>query len=147
MATSPLYLLDTNILIHAVRSSPTWHNVIKPTCDPLMVGPRPIISIVTEGELLSFAEQRQWAPSKRHQVGFFLTNFVRISLDAPGILAAYAMIDAYSRDMCQIKMGKNDLWLAATAVAFKAMVVTTDNDFNHLHTKGILQRTLIAQQA
>ena len=30
-------------------------------------------------------------------------------------------------------MGKNDLWIAATAHASGAVLVTTDQDFEHLH--------------
>ena len=30
-------------------------------------------------------------------------------------------------------MGKNDLWIAATAHASGAVLVTTDKDFDHLH--------------
>jgi predicted nucleic acid-binding protein len=30
-------------------------------------------------------------------------------------------------------MGKNDLWIAATATVFQATLLTTDKDFNHLH--------------
>ena len=29
-------------------------------------------------------------------------------------------------------MGKNDLWIAATASAFDMVLVTTDQDFDHL---------------
>jgi predicted nucleic acid-binding protein len=29
-------------------------------------------------------------------------------------------------------MGKNDLWIAATALATKATLITTDKDFDHL---------------
>lgn len=31
-----------------------------------------------------------------------------------------------------IKMGKNDLWIAATAVVENAELITTDKDFIHL---------------
>lgn len=30
-------------------------------------------------------------------------------------------------------MGKNDLWIAATAHALNAALLTTDGDFEHLH--------------
>lgn len=30
-------------------------------------------------------------------------------------------------------MGKNDLWIAATAYAINAKLVTTDKDFDHLN--------------
>jgi tRNA(fMet)-specific endonuclease VapC len=29
-------------------------------------------------------------------------------------------------------MGKNDLWIAATASVLKAILLTTDHDFDHL---------------
>jgi tRNA(fMet)-specific endonuclease VapC len=29
-------------------------------------------------------------------------------------------------------MGKNDLWIAATAHVYEATLLTTDNDFDHL---------------
>jgi tRNA(fMet)-specific endonuclease VapC len=29
-------------------------------------------------------------------------------------------------------MGKNDLWIAATAALLGAILITLDNDFNHL---------------
>ncbi len=31
------------------------------------------------------------------------------------------------------KMGKNDLWIAATTYLTKATVITNDNDFDHLN--------------
>jgi len=30
-------------------------------------------------------------------------------------------------------MGKNDLWIAATAYALEAVLLTTNGDFDHLH--------------
>jgi len=30
-------------------------------------------------------------------------------------------------------MGKNDIWIAATALALNAELITTDKDFNHLN--------------
>lgn len=32
-------------------------------------------------------------------------------------------------------MGKNDLWIAATASVTHATLLTTDQDFRHLHKK------------
>ena len=34
-------------------------------------------------------------------------------------------------------MGKNDLWIAATASAFDITLVTTDRDFDHLNEEFI----------
>ncbi len=48
------------------------------------------------------------------------------------ILAAYVEIDDYSRRNGRI-MGKNDVWIAATARVAGATILTTDRDFDHLH--------------
>jgi tRNA(fMet)-specific endonuclease VapC len=38
-------------------------------------------------------------------------------------------------------MGKNDLWIAATASVYDMELITTDKDFNHLASKYLkLQR-------
>lgn len=34
-------------------------------------------------------------------------------------------------------MGKNDIWIAATALVAKAELLTIDNDFDHLNGKYI----------
>ena len=39
-------------------------------------------------------------------------------------------------------MGKNDLWIAASAAVTGAILMTTDKDFNHLHP-GLIERILI----
>ncbi|HMQ48430.1 MAG TPA: PIN domain-containing protein [Saprospiraceae bacterium] len=52
----------------------------------------------------------------------------------------YEEIDAFSQgrhqsiksDFSAKNMGKNDLWIAATASAFNITLVTTDRDFDHL---------------
>jgi predicted nucleic acid-binding protein len=40
-------------------------------------------------------------------------------------------------------MGKNDLWIAALARTYDMTILTTDTDFDHLHTGGILDRILV----
>jgi len=56
---APLYLLDTNILVHGVRMDDTGQR-IKATYDLLMTQNRPLISVVSDGELRSLAEQWAW---------------------------------------------------------------------------------------
>jgi predicted nucleic acid-binding protein len=46
-------------------------------------------------------------------------------------LDAYAEIDDHSRRN-GIAMSKNDVWIAATARAAGARLLTTDRDFDHL---------------
>lgn len=125
------YHLDTNILVWGVRGNDTWQR-IKASCDPLMVEPRPLISIVTHGELFSLAQRLNWAEVKNNQMHFLLSYFPTLDINRPDILVAYAKIDHFSHTM-GVTMGKNDLWIAATAHVENALLVTTDADFDHLN--------------
>lgn len=132
MAAGPLYLLDTNIFVYAIRGSATWRK-IKTLYDPLNVSPRPIYSVVTDGELGSLAEQWTWGEDKRIQADFLFGYFDRFRMDAPASLRAYTRMDADSRK-AGVRMGKNDLWIAAAAAHVTgATLLTTDADFDHLN--------------
>jgi hypothetical protein len=56
------------------------------------------------------------------------------------VRSRHAEIDAFSQgklpgkrlEMSARNMGKNDLWIAATAVVLDATLITTDHDFDHL---------------
>jgi predicted nucleic acid-binding protein len=43
---APLYLLDTNVLVHLVRGDGVWARV-RATYQPLLIDPHPLISVVT----------------------------------------------------------------------------------------------------
>ena len=62
---------------------------------------------------------------------FFLSFFWRMPIETPEVYEAYATIDAW----CQargVTMGKNDLWIAASAHVMQAHLLTTDKDFDLL---------------
>ena len=69
-----------------------------------------------------------------------LDKVLEIDINIRKILDLYGQIDAYSQGKLKDKkgnftsrnMGKNDLWIAATASAFDMVLVTTDQDFVHL---------------
>jgi tRNA(fMet)-specific endonuclease VapC len=142
MQSTRLHLLDTCILIHAVRASnnklntnrKTWDKV-KAVCDPLLVEPTPVCSIVSKAELLSFGKQRSWDEQRINAAEFYLDYFTIVGIENDEIIRAYTEIDTFSRfyPTGMIKMGKNDLWIAATAYVLKANIITTDKDFDHLH--------------
>lgn len=46
-------------------------------------------------------------------------------------MQVYATMDFFSNSK-GIKMGKNDLWIAAAAYTSGSRLVTTDDDFDHL---------------
>jgi predicted nucleic acid-binding protein len=126
----PLYLLDTNVLVHLVRGDAVWARV-RATYQPLLIDPRPLISVVTAGELRSLALQFNWQAEKIDQMDFYLGYFQRVSIDDPEIIRAYAVIDAHCQRTGQ-PLGKNDAWIAATAAVMGARLLTTDKDFDQL---------------
>ena len=130
-----LYLLDTNVLVHLLRCDRVGL-LIQRRYDPLMIEPRPLISVVTAGELRSLAYQFRWGDKKREQAVFLLNYFRQTSIDNPDIIEAYAVIDAFSVRVGR-SIGKNDLWIAASAKIARATLLTTDRDFDHLDPQFI----------
>jgi len=127
---TPLYMLDTNVLVHLVRGDSLWAGV-RGTYQLLLADPTPVISVVTVGELRSLALQFGWGTDKLDQMEFCLGYFRRVSIDDPDIIRAYAVIDAHTQKTGH-PLGKNDCWIAATASVLGARLLTTDKDFDQL---------------
>ena len=132
---APPYLLDTNILVHFVRASALWGRV-RDLYQPLTTEPKPIVSVVTAGEIRSLAIQWKWGRQKLDQIEYALGFFrVHTILDAE-LIRTYALIDAFCEEIGQ-PLGKNDLWIAATASVTGATLLTTDRDFDRLTPRFI----------
>jgi tRNA(fMet)-specific endonuclease VapC len=140
------YLLDTGILVHVARQSELYKQIEKEqqlgASDSL-----PMISVVSYGEILAFAHQRNWGTTKREEIQKVINKLIVIDINSGdnSLLESYAEMDAYSKDKLHghslgrsaIKMGKNDLWIAATSKVSKAKLLTIDGDFDHLNGKFI----------
>lgn len=132
-----MYLLDTNILIYLIRKTNT--DLIKKIKDLLLNQTNIYLSIVTIGEIKSFSIQRNWSVSKDKDLDRLLNMFRIININNQ-IIENYAEIDSFSQGKHKTKkstfsaknMGKNDLWIASSAMFLDAYLITTDNDFNHL---------------
>jgi tRNA(fMet)-specific endonuclease VapC len=125
----PTYLLDTNILVHFVRDDPTWQALRAYSLFARQ--PSPTICVVAVGELMALAQRLKWGSKRRSQMDFALSHLARDDTAHPAIYQAYADLDEYSEHVGR-PMGKNDLWIAATAVAKGYRLLTTDRDFDHL---------------
>jgi tRNA(fMet)-specific endonuclease VapC len=124
------YLLDTNILVHLVRGDSTGEK-IKARYTPYTRDPKPLICSVTDGELRSLSLQFSWGPQKMDKMNFALEYFGNVPIESKEVMEAYATIDFFSKSQ-GIKMGKNDVWIAAAAFTSGAQLITTDDDFDHL---------------
>ena len=92
---------------------------------------RPLISIVTVGELLSFAQWRGWGDKKRVRLLELIKELVAVDLQRQPILEKYAEIDAFLKKR-GLKLSNNDAWIAATSAAAGALLLTNDKDFDPL---------------
>lgn len=92
---------------------------------------QPLISIVTVGELRAFALRLGWGRARCDRLDFLLAHAIAVPLDFPGVGEGYARIDSYCRRLGQ-PVGENDTWIAATAYATGARLLTADRDFQHL---------------
>ncbi|MCB0846346.1 MAG: type II toxin-antitoxin system VapC family toxin [Bacteroidetes bacterium] len=135
------FLWDTNILIHYIRSSDLYQKLDQQHSF-FQIPNRTFISVVSVGEIFSIAKQRGWKTAKLNALNEILKDLRPLPIAQQSIIEAYADIDAYSqgkhssfilpKNMSARNMGKNDLWIAASAHALKLRLVTTDKDFSHL---------------
>ena len=105
-----------------------------------------VLPMVVVGELEAFALKADWGYQK---VTFMNRLFMyHPLLEVSRIFTpTYARLDAYSQGklfaqplpigMSARNMGKNDLWIAATALYFDVELHTTDKDFDHLEALGL----------
>lgn len=137
------FLLDTNLLLGLAREAPWARRAYK----QFGLGEPDVIwftSVVCVGELRALAEKFGWGRRKRVQLDRVLEELPALPINDPDILTAYALIDAWScgkpvaapqgapPTKPAITMGKNDLWIAATAYATGAVLLSADGDFEHL---------------
>lgn len=143
MPAPPRYILDTNIILAYIRKSilGAWIEAEYTLRSSMQT---PLISIVTEGEIRSLALQRSWGSAIQREMQGLLNHFVIVDLSFPGVVSAYAQIDYFSRQSGH-RMGKNDLWIAATAQAAGAVLLTTDVDFSHLKSHQVNVRWIDRQ--
>ena len=130
MATPTTYLLDTNILVLLLRGKAAGKGV---AANFGLSGnmSRGIISVVTVGEMNALVRKWNWGKAKVDALDKLLGQVVQVDIDHPDILTTYGDLDFVSSGTGR-KMGKNDLWIAATAKVCGVPLLTTDADFDHL---------------
>ena len=135
------YVLDTNILLHYMRESEVsvridaQYNPLDSTLHDA------ILSVVSVGEIKAIAKINHWGTRKLEKLDLLLDELLITDINSEDLIERYAEIDAFSHGklterplgMSARNMGKNDLWIAATASILEASLLTTDFDFNHLH--------------
>jgi predicted nucleic acid-binding protein len=151
------YLLDTNLLVGFVRGAP-WaaraYSEFKLGDAETIV----LTSDICRGELLSLAEQFGWGSGKREKMTEALNQYSSVGIEHASVQEAYAVIDNWTHGRSKSRpsgsvqplsnarpMNQNDLWIAATAMALKADLLSADHDFDQLD--GVFFRSHFISQS
>ena len=134
------YVWDTNIFIKSLRN-PTFLTTINNQYDCFNPSNAFLISTVTVGELYAFAQRNRWGSRRMTEMEQMIKLAICIPVtDNRNFIQLYADIDNYSQSQHPTlrlptsarKMGKNDLWIAATTAIANGILLSTDGDFDHL---------------
>src|SRR5690606_20498830 len=137
-------VIDTCVFIHIVRETATGKKCLE-ELEKYDEAANVIISVATKAELESFIAQNNWGKPKIERLNKILEEITYIDISNADqlLIDSYTEIDAFSKRKIKDKsgnllngpdkkMGKNDLWIAATAYSLDIPLRTTDGDFNHL---------------
>jgi len=132
------YVLDTNILLALVRGKALGESIDKAYGLRSSLQ-RHTVSIASQVELYVLADRRQWGSTKREAVRRMLEQVVVVPIDGQGLVEAYVQIANadYTWPAGSRNMGKNDIWIAATALFAGLPLLTTDKDFLFLNNNPI----------
>lgn len=130
-----LITLDTGVLVHWVRRDRTGQHILQ----VYHLGgrsERPLISTITEGEILGLARCWNWGSGKLQTLEGILSALVRFESSLPDVIEAYA--ELYQQDQAGgHNTGENDLWIAACARASQSILLTCDKDFLWMHPNWV----------
>lgn len=137
------YVMDTNILLYYLKNG-REKQFVEDTFDPFGADNTAIVSVVSIAELGVLARRNNWGQKRLAVVQKLYRRLLIVDISSPEIVEAYIDIDTYSSGKHPTltfqesarNMGKNDVWIAATALVADAQLITSDKDF--LHLDGVL---------
>jgi predicted nucleic acid-binding protein len=132
-ARGGLVALDTDVLVHLARGDTTGQ-AINAEHSLMSLPDAPILSSVVEAEVRSLARFNGWGAPKLQRLEELLLNLNRLDAGDPDIVAAYVILYCAARERGRYReFRQNDLWLAATACAAGAAIITCNGrDFKWL---------------
>jgi len=138
LARGELLLLDTNVFVHWARRDDigVWLDEYYGLAGR---AERPLLSTVVEAKVRAIARHANWGERRLRQLAAVFDEMVRVEVDRPPVIEAYAMLYCVARLRGRSiwQKNQNDLWLAATAHATDAVLMTQDADFEFLHPEHI----------
>lgn len=134
------YVLDTNILLFYIRDAEKREFIEAEYAPFNQPNQEPVISIVMVAEIMTLADINNWGRQKRLLIQDLLDRLVIVEVKYEDMIQNYIELERFNRGQhstkaregSHIKMGKNDLWIAATTMSIGATLMTSDKDFSHL---------------
>ena len=133
------YLLDTTILSYMLRQLPKVHEKVA----SLIPTDRLVMCSIVRGEVI-YGLERLPHGRKRQDLEAKVTELFGTLPCEPVPEAAgdhYARIKRET-ERNGMRLDENDLWIAATALSLRAILVTTDSDFQRVSELNIKDWTL-----
>ena len=131
ISAGQLVLLDTQIIVHLARGN-EFGRRIDEQFQLISRAERALFSTVTEGELFGLALGWHWGEKKLARLHEILAELVRVESSLPQVVEAYAYL-YHAGTRSGHKTGENDLWIAATAKAVGAVLLSDDNGFRWMN--------------
>ncbi len=119
-----LVLLDTNVVVHLARGNATGR-ALDERYQLRSRRERPLICVVTVGELLTLARGWRWSQEKIDALKGLCRDMVVVDIAREPILARYADLMDHGRSSGR-PLGENDAWIAAAASVTGAHLLTLD---------------------
>lgn len=128
------YVLDTGVLLNLLRGGELGRQ-IDHAFGLQAAMYRHTVSIVTHAELKVLALRNEWGEKKVAALKRALDEVVTVNVDSQELVDAYVQVESASSNVPNgVKnLGKNDIWIAATALVSGLPLITTDKDFDHLN--------------
>lgn len=127
MTISPTDILipDTSVVVDVARNNRSGQAILE-TYSLRNRADRPLISVITTGEMLGIAKAQAWSSDKTRVLHELLSEFVKLEL-TPEVIEAYAELVALCRQKNHTMGQQNDMWIAATAKVTGAVLLTGDS--------------------
>jgi tRNA(fMet)-specific endonuclease VapC len=144
-AGSDLVLLDTSVVIHLIRGDAVGSSMDAAYALSTRQD-RPLLSIVPLGEARSFALYRGWGQGKQDRLVALFRELVVVDIRSDEVVRKFAEIDSWAKKHGRA-LSDNDTWIAATAAATGAVLITNDKDFDPLDETGFLRRIYVSPES
>ncbi len=125
-------VIDTNVLVAYIRGNRLAEH-IENQFGLKKRATKPIICIVSKGEIFKLAEQFGWQQAKRAAMSDLLSDLIIAPIKDEDVVLRYAQISHYLSSLKpSVTIQQNDMWIAAIASCIEAHVITTDKDYQRL---------------